>query len=388
MDCDLIIFGGTGDLAKRSLLPALTSMYAKGELGKGTRVISASRRELSDAAYRDMVAPADPGQGWSAFSKRLFHRPVNIAAGEGFSTLRQMIEKSCARKRLLYLSTLPEYFVSAVRGAHDAGLISDNTSVIVEKPVGTDLESARTLNDQLSEVFAEHQILRIDHYLGKARVRALEYRDFAGNAGGTPIQITLAESQDIGTRGEFYDRTGALRDMVQNHLLQLVCLVASSPGARDVNAAKLEALEAVHLNDAPVWGQFEGYLDVAGVKAGSHTETYVALNIRIDLPHWNDTPLLLRTGKCLARKRSEVAAGDGVFDLASTGENAYEALLRDALKGDAGKFVSREEVEAAWRFIDALRLDRGSEPPERYPSGSWGPEASNTLARRAGTIWR
>ena len=387
MDCDFIIFGGTGDLAKRSLLPALFNMYQKGEIGKGSRIISASRRALPDEAYRLAVAPENPHSKWPEFSRLLLHRPVDVAAGQGFTALRAALESSRADKRLLYLSTLPEYFVRAVRGAHDAGLITEATSVIVEKPVGTDLDSAHALNDQLSEVFAEHQILRIDHYLGKERVRALEGEDFTRLAQGSEVQITLAESQDIGARGEFYDRTGALRDMVQNHLLQLVCLVAASPGASDINAAKLEILNALRLADAPVWGQFSGYLDVDGVEDGSHTETFVALKLSIGLPGWDGIPILLRTGKCMAKKRSQVVAGNRGFDLSTAGENAYEALLRDALKGDSSKFASREEVQAAWRFIDDLRANRGPRPPAPYAPGSWGPDASAALARRAGTRW-
>ncbi len=388
VDCDLIIFGGTGDLAKRSLLPALTNLYERGELGAGSRVFSASRRPLCNDAYRRAMAPATPSRAWSRFAERISHHTVDIADGAGFSSLCHALEGAGGRARLIYLSTLPELFVDAVRRAHDAGLTADSTSVIVEKPVGTDLASAASLNNQLVELFDERQILRIDHYLGKARVRALAHRDFAALTKGGTVQITLAESQDIGTRGEFYDRTGALRDMVQNHLLQLVCLVAMRPDAIDANAAKLEVLSAIRLDHAPVWGQFDGYLDVDGVAPASRTETFVALKLRLDLPGWKGIPILLRTGKCMASKRSQVVAGGHVFDLGTPGENAYEALLLDALKGDCGKFVSREEVEAAWRFIDGLRAKRGDDRPDPYAPGSGGPEAANRLALMTGVPWR
>lgn len=387
VNCDLIIFGGTGDLARRSLIPALCSMYRNGELGKGSRVISASRRSLSDEAYREQMMPQDTPRDWGDFSQCLFHRPIDILGSQGFASLYQMLAKSEARQRLLYLSTLPEHFVSAVRGAHEAGLITRHTSVIVEKPVGTDLESARTLNNQLSEVFEEHQILRIDHYLGKQRVRALGKRDFTLQSNGVPVQITLAESQDIGTRGEFYDRTGALRDMVQNHLLQLLCLVASDPATQDLNAAKLEILESLRLVSDPIWGQFDGYLEVPGVEENSHTETFTAMHMLLDLGPWRDTPFLLRTGKCLARKLSQVVVDGQPSNLAEPGENAYEALLGDALRGDRGKFVSREEVEAAWRFIDRMRAERTSLPPVSYTKGSWGPAQSDALAASVGHPW-
>lgn len=387
MNCDLIIFGGTGDLARRSLIPALHSMYRRGELGRGSRVISASRRSLSDEDYRKQMMPQDPPRDWATFSHCLFHRPVDVSGSRGFASLYQMLEKSQAQRRLLYLSTLPEHFVSAVRGAHESGLVTENTLVIVEKPVGTDLDSARTLNNQLSEIFDEHQILRIDHYLGKQRVRALAGMDFAQQSNGLPVQITLAESQDIGTRGEFYDRTGALRDMVQNHLLQLLCLVAADPTAEDINAAKLTILQTLTADSAPIWGQFDGYLEVPGVEQDSHTETFAAMRTFLDLDPWRDTPFLLRTGKCLERKLSQVVVGGQSINLAQSGENAYEALLGDALRGDRGKFVSREEVEAAWQFIDQLRADRSSAPPISYPRGSWGPELSDVLAASAGDAW-
>ena len=387
VNCDLIIFGGTGDLARRSLIPALHSMYRRGELGRGSRVISASRRSLSDEDYRQHMMPQEPPGDWATFSQCLFHRPVDIAGSHGFSSLHQLLENSQAAQRLLYLSTLPEHFVSAVRGAHEAGLVTKQTLVIVEKPVGTDLDSARTLNDQLSEVFDEHQILRIDHYLGKQRVRALAQMDFREQSNGAPVQITLAESQDIGTRGEFYDRTGALRDMVQNHLLQLLCLVAADPVAENLNAAKLKVLESLGSNSEPIWGQFDGYLEVPGVTQHSHTETFVAMRVFLDLEPWRDTPILLRTGKCLERKLSQVVVGGKSIDLAQPGENAYEALLCDALRGDRGKFASREEVEAAWRFIDRLRAERALVPPLPYPRGSWGPPQADVLAKSAGEAW-
>lgn len=387
VNCDLIIFGGTGDLARRSLIPALHSMYGRGELGKSSRVISASRRSFSDEEYRQQIMPQIPPKDWESFSQCLFHRPVDIAGSQGFSSLYQMLAKSQASQRLLYLSTLPEHFVSAVRGAYEAGLVTKQTLVIVEKPVGTDLNSARILNNQLSEIFDESQILRIDHYLGKQRVRALAGRDFGQQSKGTPVQITLAESQHIGTRGEFYDRTGALRDMVQNHLLQLLCLVAADPAAEDLNAAKLEVLEALHSASEPVWGQFDGYLEVPGVAQTSHTETFFAMRTILDLDPWHDTPFLLRTGKSLRRKLSQVMVGGESIDLAQPGENAYEALLGDALRGDRGKFVSREEVEAAWRFIDQLRTERTPAPPLPYACGSWGPAQSDVLANCTGDAW-
>lgn len=313
---------------------------------------------------------------------------MDIAAGHGFSALHKSLQDAGDRKRLLYLSTLPEHFVSAVQGAHEAGLVTKGTTVIVEKPVGTDLPSARALNNKLSEIFDEQHILRIDHYLGKTRVRALAEQDFATSGKSAhAVQITLAEAQDIGTRGEFYDRTGALRDMLQNHLLQLLCLVAALPGSDDLNAAKVEMLEGLLPQGKPVWGQFEGYLEVPGVEIDSHTETFVAMEVRLNIDPWRDRPFLLRTGKCLAQKQSQVVVGNEVLDLSLRGENAYAALLRDALRGDRSKFVSREEVEAAWCFIDRLRAERSAEPPESYAKGSWGPSGADALAKDAGAEW-
>ena len=389
MDADLIIFGGTGDLAKRSLLPALHSLYCQGALGAASHIISASRRDVSSQRYRELMTPDNPPEDWQGFAQLLDHESVDVAAARGFSELREHLQASQASKRILYLSTLPEYFVSAVRGAHESGLITPETTVIVEKPVGTDLESARKLNQQLSEVFDEQQILRIDHYLGKEKVRALADKDFRALGGATAIEITLSESQDIGTRGEFYDRTGALRDMVQNHLLQLLCLVAAEPGAKDLNAAKVEILEKLRVRGMPVWGQFDGYLEVQGVEVGSHTETYVAMEVRLDLDAWRDTPFLLRTGKCLREKRSQLVVGGKAMDLSVPGENAYEALLRDALRGDRSKFVGREEVEAAWRFIDGVVAMRTPNAPLSYAGGTWGPEEADALALNSGACeWK
>jgi glucose-6-phosphate 1-dehydrogenase len=340
--CDFVVFGGTGDLAMRKLLPALYLRDRDGQLPDAFRVIAVSRAGLDDAGYRDKVEaelrlhlPArdlDEGQV-SRFLSRL-HRVSADADGTGeWARLSELLDGAADRVRVFYLACAPRLFgpISQMLATH--GLITERSRVVLEKPIGVDLESARRVNDEVGAVFAEPQIYRIDHYLGKETVQNLLVMRFANmlleplwnSSTIDHVQITVAESIGVGQRADYYDGSGALRDMVQNHLLQLLCLVAMEPptridndGVRDEKLKVLQALQPIRggeVTTSTVRAQYTtglidgrpvpGYLEeLEGLP--SSTETFVAVKAEVHNWRWRGVPFYLRTGKRLDRRASEI----------------------------------------------------------------------------------
>ncbi|MGL4968100.1 MAG: glucose-6-phosphate dehydrogenase [Inquilinus sp.] len=352
---DIVVFGATGDLSQRKLLPALYERDKAGQVPPGARIIGTSRRPLSDGEFRDFARKAilehvpsaeQNGTVLEDFLARLSYVPVDVAAGKGWEGLGEALGNDAQRIRIFYLATSPDLFgdICDQLGAH--GLVTERARVVVEKPIGKDLDSARALNDAIGKVFPEESIYRIDHYLGKETVQNLMALRFA-NALFEPlwnsshidhVQITVAESLGVEGRAGYYDGAGALRDMVQNHILQLLCLVAMEPPTSMEAAAlsdeKLKVLKALKpitdgmVNTTTVRGQYRagasaggavpGYLDELG-NTTSHTETFVALKAQIDNWRWANVPFYLRTGKRLAARMSEIvvtfrAIPHSVFD--------------------------------------------------------------------------
>jgi glucose-6-phosphate 1-dehydrogenase len=350
--CSFVIFGATGDLAHRLVIPALYNLAATGLLPDKFCIVGITRKAMSSEALRDSLM-----KGLRKFAtravddataQRLLECLTCIAANPGepasFASMREQLEKlEATRKtggnRLFYLATPPDAFAPISRELGRAGLLSENNGawrrLVVEKPFGTDLASAKALNGELLKIVDEHQIYRIDHYLGKETVQNILVLRFA-NGMFEPIwnrnhidhvQITVDETLGVGHRGSFYDATGALRDMVPNHLFQLLSLIAMEPPARfdayAVRSEKAEVLAAIQtLSEAEalqnsVRGQYragkigdteiEDYRKTKDVKPDSTTETYVALKLTIDNWRWAGVPFYLRTGKALASKRTEVA---------------------------------------------------------------------------------
>jgi glucose-6-phosphate 1-dehydrogenase len=339
----LVIFGATGDLAQRKLLPAIYNLAHDGMLPLRFLLVGAARAEMSDAEFRTMAAeairlhsrrPPDPAVldrllAGAAFRSGSFDEPELYAALR--ETLEGWDEAGFPLQRLFYLSTAPEFFALIVRRLGESGLGRPDARVVIEKPFGNSLEEARALNRHVLSVFEERQVFRIDHYLGKETVQNLLALRFA-NYLFEPlwnrnyieqVQITAAEEIGVGTRAGYYDQTGALRDLVQNHMLQLTTLLAMEPpagfGADDVRNEKVKVLAAVEVPppELAVRAQYgpgvvagapvPGYLEEPGVPPGSTTETYAALRLHIRSWRWAGVPFYLRTGKRLARRMTEIA---------------------------------------------------------------------------------
>jgi glucose-6-phosphate 1-dehydrogenase len=474
---DFIIFGGTGDLAERKLLPALYYRQRDHQFSEPTRIIGASRSKMTDAEFQAFAKKAISehvkaedidAKELKKFLARLSYVAVDAMSGDGFAKLKKAIgDSDCIRA--YYLAVAPALFGEISHKLKEHGLVTPNSRIVVEKPIGRDLVSAKALNDQIGEVFGEHQIFRIDHYLGKETVQNLMALRFA-NALYEPlwnsahidhVQITVAETVGLEDRVTYYDRAGALRDMVQNHMLQLLCLVAmEAPSSMDANAVRdeklkvLRSLKRVNGNEAPkqtVRGQYragassggpvKSYVDELG--AASNIETFVAIKAEIANWRWAGVPFYLRTGKRLATRVSEIviefkqiphsifeeSAGnitanqlvirlqpdEGVkqfimikdpgpggmrlrqipldmsfaqsFD--GRAPDAYERLIMDVVRGNQTLFMRRDEVEAAWDWIDPIlnAWQENRQEAQGYTAGTWGPSASIALVERDGRTW-
>lgn len=473
---DLVVFGGAGDLAYRKLLPALYHRHRDGQLPTVARIVGVSRRAMTDADYRQATRKAfdehvaQPDRDDPAVIETFLHRlhfvSVDAQAEAGWADLAKLLKSGDDRVRAFYLAVAPELFgtISEKLGAH--GLVTPMTRVIIEKPIGHDLASAKEVNDAVGKVFEESQIYRIDHYLGKETVQNLMALRFA-NALFEPIwnaahidhvQITVAESLGVEGRGGYYDHAGALRDMMQNHLMQLLCLVATEPpthmdadGVRDEKLKVLRALKPIDAGNAAqviVRGQYRASAGLAAYanevgNPTSTTETFIALKAEISNWRWAGVPFYIRTGKRLPVRQSEIVitfrkiphsifdAGAGAIEenrlvlriqpdegvklwlmikdpgpggmrlryvpldmsfaeaFGARSPDAYERLILDVIRGNQTLFMRRDEVEAAWAWIDpiAQAWEKSTEAPKPYPAGTWGPTAAIALIERDGRTW-
>jgi len=470
----LLLFGATGDLSRRMLLPSLCALDVEGLLDPRIEIIGTARSDLNDASFRNMAResleqflPADRRGGMAMFLNRLSYQPLDATKADDFGALAQKVGTP-AEGLAIFLSTAPSLFEPTIRGLAAHGLAGDNVRIGLEKPLGTDLASSRVINDAVASAFPEDRIFRIDHYLGKETVQNLLALRFANilfeplwnSAHIDHVQITVAETVGLESRVAYYDESGALRDMVQNHMLQLLALVAMEPpvrydatSVRDEKVKVLRCLRPVGPKEV-VTGQYRagavsgkavpGYDEELG-KASS-TETFVAIKAHLDCWRWKGVPFYLRTGKRLPARTTEIVvqfrpiphsifSGQGArpvpnrlvigiqpsedirltlmgkvpgldrdglalrqvpLDItmpgAFTGPTrriAYERLLLDLVEGDQTLFVRRDEVEAQWEWIDAIRAgwaEHGLEP-KTYTAGSWGPSAAIALAERDGVTW-
>jgi glucose-6-phosphate 1-dehydrogenase len=476
----LVVFGATGDLARRKLLPAMFHRDIAGQLPAEAAIIGVSRGALDQATFlaqarqaiTDHVAASDvTGPALDRFLGRISYVQADADKDNGWTALAEALARFHDRVNVFYLATAPNFFGQICERLGRYGLNGENARVVVEKPIGKDLASACALNQEIGKIFPEERVYRIDHYLGKEAVQNLMALRFANglfeplwNAAHIDhVQITVAESLGVEGRAGYYDTAGALRDMVQNHMLQLLCLVAMEPPAMlDADAVRDEKLKVLRslkpINDdalcalhtvrgqyragASAGGAVRGYLEELG-EPSSTTETFVAIKAEIANWRWAGVPFYLRTGKRLPERVSEIvisfrpiphsvfepAAGpiepnrlvirlqpdEGVklwlmskdpgpggmrlrlvpldMSFASAfkvrNPDAYERLVLDVVRGNQTLFMRRDEVEAAWTWIDPILQvwAEAKDLPRGYTAGTWGPSAAIALIERDGRTW-
>ncbi len=438
MSNTLVIFGASGDLTRRKLIPALYSLHTKGRLPKQTRIVGVSRSEFSHDEWRQMLGESTAEflgsnfsqSSWDEFAPSVFYVPGDVTAADQLKHLGQELSQleGGDATRVFYVATKPSLYPVVVENLGAAGLADSGNGprrIVIEKPFGRDLLSAHQLSDEVHEVFAENQVYRIDHFLGKETVQNLLVLRFA-NSIFEPlwnrnyvdhVQITVAESGVVGSRGEYYDSAGILRDMFQNHLLQLMTILAMEAPAKYepelVRDEKVKVLQAVrplrgaNFAQDTVRGQYAGYLQEAGVPPDSHTATFAAIKLNIDNWRWQGVPFYLRSGKAMSCRTTQlviqfrepphtlfpetdggqfncnrlviqVQPAEGIqlhlqtkvpdagmrvretdmdfrfSQLRDSMPDAYQRLLLDALNGDAALFARSDEVELAWRIIDPI----------------------------------
>jgi glucose-6-phosphate 1-dehydrogenase len=443
-----VFFGATGDLAKKKIFPALYAMVHRDGLNIPIIVLARAGwtlEKLKERARESIQAAGDYEPAcFDKLASLMRYADGDYSDPNTFSNLKKAL--GLAKRPIYYLAIPPSMFGSVVQGLVKSGC-ADNARVIVEKPFGRDLKSAKALDATLHEVFPEQSIFRIDHYLGKEAVQNLLYFRFA-NTFLEPIwnrnyvrdvQITMAENFGVQGRGAFYEEVGAIRDVVQNHLLQVIALLAMdcpvSNESQAVQAEKLRLFRAMRPLDPKdvVRGQFRGYRDEKGVANDSQVETFAALRLHIDTWRWADVPFYIRAGKSLPISATEVIVNLrkpplAIFDAGTemptnyfrfrlspevvictgalvkrngedmrgepvelvarhhseTEKSPYERLLGDAIRGDAQLFTKDDSVEAAWRVVDPVLTN--PLPVVEYEPGSWGPEVATDIVN-GGEVW-
>ncbi len=424
--CAVVLFGATGDLTHRKLVPALFHLDQGGQLPGECAIVGFARRDWTDEQFRDelrksLANPRDAGfdAAWTEFAPRISFNRSNFDDPEGYRKLREHLDRVDAThgtrgNRLFYLAVAPEYFAVIVEQLGQAGLIYRDdkgpwSRVVIEKPFGHDLASARELNRDVSRVLREDQVYRIDHYLGKETVQNILALRF-GNTMFEPlwdrryvesVQITAAEELGMaGGRGGYYDKSGALRDMIQNHLLQLLCLVAMEPPV-DLGADSVRNERAKVLRALPIWdpeevgrhvirGQYvagsiqgqeaPGYLQEKGVAPGSTTDTYVALRVTLDNWRWAGVPFFLRTGKRLPKRATEIAIQfrkppTELFEVDPEANAGANLLVLRIQPNEGASLAFQAKIPGSRRRLQEVRMDFRYGTAFAYPT----PEAYERL---------
>ena len=478
--CDLVIYGALGDLSKRKLLISLYRLEKANLIEPDTRIIGVDRHpednsgfiEIAHKSLQAFLNDEIDSQVWERFSARLAYLKIDLTKPEQYKQLFSVTD-SKTRVMVNYFAVAPFLFKNICQGLAQSGILTDESRMVMEKPIGHDLKSSQEINDEVAKVFKEEQVFRIDHYLGKETVLNLLALRFANSIFTTNwnhntidhIQITVAEEVGIEGRWEYFDKTGQLRDMLQNHLLQILTFIAMEPPvnleAESIHNEKIKVLKALrpitasNASEKTVRGQYTagylkgqavpGYLEEEGANTESTTESFVALRADIDNWRWAGVPFYLRTGKRMSYKRTEIVVyfkqlphnifsdsfrelppnkliihlqpNEGVeveilnkvpgidesiklqqtkLDLSffetfkkSQIFGGYEKLVLEAMRGNPTLFISREEIEQAWTWVDSIQnaWSHTNVKPKPYPAGSWGPVASVALLARDGRAW-
>lgn len=461
-DFVFILFGATGDLAMRKIFPSLYQAYKGGFLCSTGRIIATGRSQLDREEFikalehksKIHIKNCDEEQ-WKKFTTNVDYLSMDLNSGENFATLRQRAG-SKSQNIVVYFSISPDFFIRACENLALVGLNGHRVKIVLEKPLGMDLKSCQDINTELLKYYREEQIYRIDHYLGKESIQNLLilrafnpiFRSLWNKEHIDYVEISVFETLGVETRGEFYDNTGALRDMVQNHILQILSLVAmkipNSLDAQSIRIAKLELLKALKpldkesLQDQVIRAQyaksseFKGYLAEDNVKSNSQTETFVALKAEFNDENWQGVPFYLRTGKRMAESFAQIVVFFKDKNFSDLGANKlvirlqpdnqisldlrikklgktlefeektlnlnlnhtsamrpYERLILDAIESNPASFNHKEELEAAWRWIDPIleNWQENRSPLFYYPAGSWGPKEAFELISNNGHKW-
>jgi glucose-6-phosphate 1-dehydrogenase len=471
----ILIFGATGDLSQQKLFPTLCELAQRAVLPPATTIVALGRREWDTEEFRNFtrphiarVLPEFSPDAIDRFLERVVYYKIDLYEPSAYRKFQKFLytleggvpgkaPDSCPANRLLYVAVAPQLYATVLEGIQAGGIHQANrdcwTRIVLEKPFGRDLVSARKLNALIRSSFAEEQVLRIDHYLAKETVQNLAAFRFANvlfegvwNRDHIDhIQITVAEDGTIGSRGGYYDATGAFRDFVQNHILQLLTLLTMEEPASfsydDLADAQMRVLRSLSADpQRTVFGQYRGYRQEEKVDPKSQTETYAMTTFTIDTERWRGVPVYVRTGKALARKVTEITvqfrkpqsrlfqAGqpermantisfriqpdEGIaLQLAvktpreativqpvymefcygsifrSQLPDAYERLLEDFIRGDRTLTLRDDVVEESWRVTDALLDEMAGQSPAVYAPGSWGPEKAEAILAAEGRHW-
>ena len=478
--CDLIIYGALGDLSRRKLLISLYRLENANLLEPATQIIGVDRHDGDKASFiafvlknlQEFLNDKIDDTVWQRFSARLAYLKIDLTQQDQYAHLKSVL-KPQSHVAVNYFAVSPLLFKDICHGLQHSGVLTKESRMVMEKPIGHDLASCREINDAVAQVFSEAQVFRIDHYLGKETVLNLLALRFANSIFTTNwdhntidhIQITVAEEVGIEGRWDYFDKTGQLRDMLQNHLLQILTFIAMEPPvnleAKSIRNEKIKVLEALrpitlsNVEEKTVRGQYSagflkgravpGYLEEDGANTESTTESFVALRVDIDNWRWAGVPFYLRTGKRMTNKRTEIVIyfkqlphnifsdsfrdlppnkltihlqpNEGVdvqilnkvpgideniklqrtkLDLSfsdafkkSSIFGGYEKLVLEAMRGNPTLFLSREEIEQAWVWVDSIQdaWRHLNDTPKLYQAGSWGPVASVALLARDGRAW-
>ncbi|WHH57214.1 glucose-6-phosphate dehydrogenase [Petroclostridium sp. X23] len=463
-----VIFGGTGDLAARKLIPALYNHFIEKNLEVPFSVVGISRKPMTHRQFGEFFIESVKKYSRNQYDEKLFDKMISSfyyisgdlqqdSTYENLTGILNNIEGE-QKNRLFYLATTPEYFPIVLENLTHYRILEKGAEnpwhrVIIEKPFGSDLATARMLNKRLERLVNQQQMYRIDHYLGKEAVQNFMVLRFANgifeplwnNKHIDHIQITVSETVGVGTRGRYYEHAGAVKDMLQNHIIQLLSLIAMEPpvdfDADSISTEKVKVIRSLRLfnDEAIVRGQYEGYTSEKEVHPQSKVETFIAAKLEIHNWRWAGVPMYVRTGKYLKEKKTEVViqfkntpynlyknndidANRLVisvdpktgFDLqfnvkephganvkirgvkmnfcheCEFGDNtpeAYERLLMDGIIGDATLFTSWREIEYSWKLAEEVLRVHAGEQPELYQKGAWGPQKADKLLKSEGRKW-
>lgn len=471
--CVVVIFGATGDLTARKLVPALYNLAQENHIPQNTSIVGFARGEHTKLSFRESMAEAldkfsrtkPSKEFWPKFQNQIFYNRSDFTNDQGYEKLKKLLEQidkefGTQGNRIFYLSTPPSYFSTIIQKLAEHKLVYSQddkawSRVIIEKPFGNDLKSAIELQDQITKSLDESQVYRMDHYLGKEGVQNIFTLRFESglfepmwnNQYIENVQITMSEEIGIGTRARLWEETGALRDFFQNHLMQLLAIVAMEPSAtleaKDIHSEKIAVLNQIrplNLESSIVRGQYGpgqikgkealGYIQEKGVPESSTAATYVAAKLFIDNPRWEGVPFYIRGGKRLPKQTTEIVINfknnsnvlfiriqpnTGIFlktlskvpaleqtaaqvtfgfkpdsYFQKTSSEAYEKLIYDCMRGIDSHYVHAEEQLATWRLLDPVLKHwetQHSQPIETYEAGSWGPSSANRLLE-SGHQWQ